>query len=215
MCYSCNMPRIVLISDTHSLHDEMAPIPDGDILIHAGDLTRNGTFAELTSVNAFFRTLPHQHKVCIAGNHDFCFEQDRDRAKALLPEVTYLQDKAVSLMGLRIYGSPWQPRFCDWAFNLDRGAPLRDIWARVPRNTDILVTHGPPCGIADLTDGDRRNVGCQDLLAAVQLVKPKLHVFGHIHYSYGIVEQNDTTFVNAAVCDEEFRPLNPPIVVDI
>lgn len=209
------MPRIVIISDTHGLHDEMGPIPDGDILIHAGDLTRQGLFAELTGLNEFFRALPHKYKICIAGNHDFCFEQDKDRSKAMLTDVTYLQDKVVSVMGLRVYGSPWQPRFCDWAFNLDRGEPLKKVWARIPRNTDILVTHGPPFGIADLRDVDHKNVGCRDLLAAVRLIKPKLHVFGHIHCSHGIIEQDGTTFVNAAICDEEYRPVNSAVVVDI
>ena len=208
------MPRLVLISDTHGCHEQMPPIPDGDILIHAGDLTRHGTLAELSDVNAFFRTLPHQYKICIAGNHDFCFEQDKERAAATLPAIKYLQDKVIKVMGLTIYGSPWQPRFCDWAFNLDRGPDLKKVWARIPKNSDILITHGPPHGLADLTE-TKYHVGCRDLLAMVQLVKPKVHVFGHIHHSYGLEENDGTTFVNAAICDEEFRPLNEPVVVDV
>ena len=204
-----------MISDTHGLHDTMIPVPDGDILIHAGDLTRNGTLAELSSMTAFFASLPHRHKIVIAGNHDFCFERERERARPFLAGTTYLQDKVVEVMGLKIYGSPWQPRYGDWAFNLERGKPLRDVWARIPPTTDILVTHGPPYGILDTTEVERQKVGCKDLLEAVQRIRPKIHVFGHIHCGYGIVTENSTTYVNACICDEDYRPVNPPVVIDI
>lgn len=209
------MPRIVLLSDTHGLHDEMAPVPDGDILIHAGDLTRSGSLAEISNLTAFFASLPHKHKVVIAGNHDFCFEKDKVQAAKLLPGTIYLQDKLTELMGLKIYGSPWQPRFGDWAFNLDRGTPLRSVWSRIPDKTDILVTHGPPYSIHDLTELEKQHVGCKDLLVAVQRVKPKLHVFGHIHCSYGQSVKDGTTYVNAAICDERYQPVNLPIVIDL
>jgi predicted phosphohydrolase len=122
----------------------MPAIPEGDILIHAGDLTRMGSLAELSSMTAFFLSLPHAHKIVIAGNHDLCFEREKESARKLLPGVTYLQDRLTEVMGLRIYGSPWQPRFGDLAFNLDRGAPLKEVWSKIPERTDILITHGPP-----------------------------------------------------------------------
>lgn len=209
------MTRIVLISDTHGHHDTMDPIPAGDILIHAGDLTKHGALEELSGVAAFFAALPHKHKIIIAGNHDLCFEKNRDLAKRLLSGTTYLQDKVVTVMGLRIYGSPWQPRFGDWAFNLDRGEPLRERWSLIPSDTDILVTHGPPFGILDITDVERCHVGCRDLLEAVHRIQPKIHVFGHIHCNYGITTHGVTTYVNASICDESYNPMNAPIVIDL
>ena len=209
------MARIVIISDTHGLQDYMDPIPDGDILIHAGDLTRNGTLAELTSLNLFLALLPHQHKIVIAGNHDFCFEQDKENARKALSGVKYLQDQTTRIMGFKIYGSPWQPRFGDFAFNLDRGEEIRKVWSNIPEDTDILVTHGPPMGILDLPLGENEGAGCKDLLDAVLKIQPKLHAFGHIHYGYGSLVRGKTTFVNASTCNEAYQPINAPVVVDI
>ena len=209
------MPRLVLISDTHGMQNEMPQIPDGDILIHAGDLTRKGTIAELSSMTTFFSSLTHQHKVFIAGNHDFCFERDKVAASKQLPGTIYLQDKLIKVMGLKIYGSPWQPRFGDLAFNLDRGAEIAAMWGKIPDNIDVLVTHGPPFGIGDLTDINQNHVGCKDLLKAVKRIRPKLHVFGHIHSGYGLTIEDSTTFVNASICDEAYNPVNPSIVIDL
>jgi hypothetical protein len=126
----------------------------------------------------------------------------------------YLQDEAVEIEGLRIWGSPWQPEFLDWAFNLPRGAALREKWDRIPSGTDVLITHGPPQGVLDRVDEGRRE-GCADLLNAVARVRPRLHLFGHIHEGYGCLERDGTTFVNASICDRAYRPVNPPVVVDL
>jgi Icc-related predicted phosphoesterase len=209
------MTRIVLISDTHGLHESMPSIPDGDILIHAGDITRRGSVAELSGISEFFASLPHAYKIVIAGNHDFCFEREKERAVKQLRGVIYLQDKLTKVMGLQIYGSPWQPRFGDWAFNLDRGAPLKKVWSSIPQGIDVLVTHGPPAGILDVTDVGHHHVGCQDLLDAVTRIKPKLHVFGHIHCGHGRLEVDGTTFVNACTCDEAYQPVNSAFVIDL
>ena len=209
------MPRIVLISDTHGFHDRIPQIPDGDILIHAGDVTRKGRLAELADIDLFFKSLPHQHKILIAGNHDFCFENSRERSTVMLPSVLYLQDSGAQIMGLKIYGSPWQPRFFDWAFNVDRGAQLAAIWAKIPDDTDILVTHGPPLGIGDMVKSNKFHAGCEDLLSRVSLIKPKLHLFGHIHEGYGVFAQGGTTFVNASICDEAYQPINEAVVIDL
>jgi Icc-related predicted phosphoesterase len=204
--------RIVCLSDTHSKHDRMT-VPDGDLLIHAGDLTKRGTREQIADVDRWLAALPHRHKVVIAGNHDFGFEEDPD-ARRWITGATYLQDEECTVGGLRIWGSPWQPRFFDWAFNLDRGEPLRAVWAKIPDGIDILVTHGPPAGILDRC-ADGRRVGCEDLLAAVQRVRPRLHVFGHIHEAYGEIEVGGTRFVNACACTLSYVPTQPPIVVDL
>ena len=126
----------------------------------------------------------------------------------------YLEDSGVDLLGLRWYGSPWQPRFFDWAFNADRGAPLRQIWAQIPSGTDVLLTHGPPHGILDTTVRGQ-SVGCEELTLAIQRVRPKLHVFGHIHECYGQLVRDGTHYVNASSCNLQYLPIHPPIVVDL
>src|SRR6516162_4664118 len=156
------MPRIVCVSDTHGRHREIN-IPDGDVLVHAGDLTVHGYLDELREFNAWLGTLPHRHKVVIAGNHDFCLQEQRERARPLLTHAVYLEEEAAEICGLMVYGSPWQPWFGGWAFNLHRGPELAAVWAKIPAGTDVLITHGPPAGILDQTRrGDA--VGCADLL---------------------------------------------------
>jgi predicted phosphohydrolase len=205
--------RVVCISDTH-LQCRDVPIPTGDILIHAGDLTGRGSLAELAREVDWVRTLPHAHKVLIAGNHDFCFERENERARALCAGLTYLQDEEARVDGLRIWGSPWQPWFFDWAFNLARGAEIRAKWELIPAGIDILVTHGPPLGFGDRTTNGE-DVGCADLLSAVRRLKPRYHVYGHIHEGWGVRESEGTTFVNACLCDHEYRPVQQPIVLDL
>jgi len=204
--------RVVCVSDTHALHDQVL-VPGGDVLVHAGDFTRMGSLDDIRAFNDWLGRQPHRHKVVIAGNHDFAFEQD-PAARALITHGHYLQDQEIILEGVKFWGSPWQPRFFDWAFNLDRGPQLRQVWAKMPADTQILVTHGPPYGILDQT---RRGeaVGCEDLLARVAQVRPKLHIFGHIHEAYGEAQDFGVHFVNASSCDLRYRAVQPPIVVDV
>ena len=205
--------RIVCLSDTHNLHDRIR-VPEGDLLLHAGDATNRGTEKEVSLFADWLAGLPHRHKVVVAGNHDFLFERQPVLARAHIHGAVYLEDEAVEIEGLRIWGSPWQPEFLDWAFNLPRGAPLREKWDRIPQATDVLVTHGPPYGVLDRVDEGRQE-GCAELLKAVGRVRPRLHLFGHIHEAYGLEVRDGTTFVNASICDRACRPVNPPVVVDL
>jgi len=204
--------RIVCLSDTHGLHDRM-DVPDGDVLLHGGDFTMRGAPEEVEAFARFLARLPHRHKIVIAGNHDFLFQDEPDRARALFGDVTYLEDSGARVEGLHVWGSPWQPWFYDWAFNLRRGAPLAEKWALVPESTDVLVTHGPPRGILDLTSGGER-VGCEELELARARIRPRLHVFGHIHESYGMHRADGVLSINACSCNSRYRPSNPPVVVD-
>ncbi|MCA9795630.1 MAG: metallophosphoesterase, partial [Candidatus Eremiobacteraeota bacterium] len=120
-----------------------------------------------------------------------------------------IQDRSVVVEGLKIYGSPWQPAFNNWAFNVHFREQLAANWRRIPDDTDILITHTPPVGILD--DGR----GCQDLAERLERVQPKLHLFGHIHVGHGQLERGKTRFVNACICDYDYRPLQPPIVIDL
>jgi predicted phosphodiesterase len=204
--------RLVCLSDTHNRHDHLR-VPDGDVLLHAGDFTGRGTPREIAAFGAFLARLPHRSKVVIAGNHDFLFQDESERARELLGDVTYLEDSPAEVAGLRVWGSPWQPWFHDWAFNLPRGAALAEKWALVPAAVDVLVTHGPPHGILDRTS-DGRRVGCEELAAARARIRPRLHLFGHIHEAYGTHRADGILSVNACNCDLGYRPVNPPVVLD-
>ncbi|MEX0604462.1 MAG: metallophosphatase domain-containing protein [Marinobacter sp.] len=208
--------RIVCISDTHSMHREIE-VPEGDLLIHAGDCLGSGTLTELEELNEWLGTLPHRHKILIAGNHDWVFQTDPKEARERVTHATYLEDSGITVEGLKFWGSPWTPIFFDWAFNRPRGEAMAERWSLIPANTDVLITHGPPAGILDRvpTGTDIANVGCADLLEAVEKLQPKLHFFGHIHEDHGQQEWNDTLFVNASTCRGDFKPLNPAIVIDI
>ena len=204
--------RIVCLSDTHNVHDWI-DVPDGDVLLHAGDFTGRGRAEEVEAFGAFLAGLPYREKVVVAGNHDFMFERKPEKARRLLGEVTYLEDSGVQIGELRIWGSPWQPWFHDWAFNLPRGEKLAGKWKLVPDETDILITHGPPHGILnELAQGGA--IGCEELTLARRRIEPGLHVFGHIHEAYGTHLEDGILSVNACNCNLQYRPVNPPIVVD-
>jgi len=204
--------KFIAIADTHGFHRSLE-IPAGDILVHAGDLTRHGTLDDVQEFNDFLGSLPHPHKIVIAGNHDICFEIYRKACEELLTNCVYLQDQEVIIDGIKFYGSPWQPWFYDWAFNLERGPEIWAKWDLIPENTDVLITHGPPYGLGDLT-ARGYSTGCQDLLEVIDQIKPKLHIFGHIHEGYGMTSNRDTTFINASSTDQMYRLINPPIAFD-
>lgn len=206
--------RLVILSDTHGLHEQV-DVPDGDVLVHAGDLSNRGTLDGIRRFDAWISGLPHRHKLVIAGNHDFAFEDDAEAARSCITAATYLQDEGTTIGGVRFWGSPWQPWFFDWAFNLKTPAELAAVWARIPDNTDVLITHGPPRGILDTTSTGK-HAGCAELLREVEeRVRPKVHAFGHIHEAHGVVERGGTAFVNASTCTLQYRPVHPAIVLDI
>ena len=209
--------KLVCISDTHSMHRRIPEIPDGDVLIHAGDCLGAGTLEDVADLNDWLGTLPHRHKIVIAGNHDWVFQEAPDHARELLTNATYLEDSGIEIEGVRFWGSPWSPTFMDWAFMQDRGEPIDRYWQRIPANTNVLITHTPPNGIGDEVDTGLRyeSVGCEDLLVRVRQVKPQVHIYGHIHEGYGEHARWDTRFINASTCDERYRPINPPMVVEL
>jgi len=127
----------------------------------------------------------------------------------------YLSDSGTRVGGLNVWGSPWQPEFCGWAFNLRRGAACRAKWRLIPDDTHVVVTHGPALGHGDLCDSGQR-AGCLDLLDAMQTrVRPLVHVSGHIHEGYGVTTDGHTLYVNASTCDLQYRPIHAPIVFDL
>ena len=209
-----------MMSDTHSHHHDVR-VPDGDILIHAGDfsLDRYGQI-EMKAAYDFFGwlgNLPHKHKILVAGNHDFVFEKSVLVAKTLHESITYLEGDYVTVEGLKIWGGPWTPRFFDWAFNVDRGEAIARYWSHIPKDTDVVVTHGPPAGILDVGSAKfgSQSAGCVDLAYHIKRVKPQLHVFGHFHPSYGVHVEDDTTYVNASVVNEKYELAHEPRVIEL
>lgn len=207
--------RIVAISDTH-FYPVTKPIPDGDVLIHAGDLTGHGTFMEIKKAGDWLASLPHKHKLVVAGNHDFLFEKDYELARHAIGHgfngVTYLQDQLADIEGVLVYGAPWSVEYNHWAFGLSQ-EKAKSRWDRVPGVVDILITHGPPYDIMDAAPNGYK-LGCKELRAKVEEIKPRLHVFGHIHHSHGVRKLGGTLYVNAAVCDEKYKHTQDPIVLD-
>ncbi|WP_216614716.1 metallophosphatase domain-containing protein [Methylomonas sp. ZR1] len=201
------------MSDLHNI-DPYYDVPDGDILIIAGDICEIGNDEEISEFDTFLSFQNHAVKIVIAGNHDFTFQDYTPKnAKKLLKHGIYLEDSGIDIYGVKFWGSPWQPWFGGWAFNLPRGQKLADVWAQIPDDTDVLITHSPPFGILDVVNGE--HVGCNDLTMALKRIRPRLHVFGHIHQGYGMTERNGTTYVNASLRDEEYKLVNQPIVVDL
>lgn len=207
------MPRLVLLSDTHGHHDALE-VPEGDVLVHAGDFCTSGKEKQARAFARWFAAQPHAHKVVIAGNHDRCLELDMALGARLFEGVTYLLDAEAEVAGLRFYGSPWQPEFLSWAFNLPRGEPLRRVWSKIPPGIDVLVTHGPPFGVLDRTY-DGTWVGCEELRYAIDRAQPRLHVFGHIHEAAGAHAEAGVLFVNASVCTLAYQPTHPILVADV
>jgi Icc-related predicted phosphoesterase len=214
--------RITLISDTHTKHRNITPdLPGGDLLIHAGDIMNSGY--DENDIWEFLQWFESQDQyksqVFIAGNHDRLFENNFDKVKNILieyPYISYLWDNALTYVNeeanesCKLYGSPWQPEFYQWAFNLPRnGEDLKEKWFWIPKDTDILVTHGPPFGHCDEAPYGG-HVGCELLRERVDEFPPKIHVFGHIHAGYGYKFHNGTHFFNASVLNERYNYENKP-----
>jgi Icc-related predicted phosphoesterase len=176
--------NLVMLSDTHAAHHAPRPsLPAGDVLIHCGDLTHFGSFAELKAEISWLKSQPHAFKILISGNHDTCLEnlmaKDMEaELRRMLHPIVYLRDSGVIIEGTRFWGSPWIPPYAG-AFNSDLEVRQAKFGA-IP-NVDVLITHGPPLGVID--DG----IGCPALLSAVQRIKPRVHCFGHVHKSHGAI----------------------------
>lgn len=217
--------KIICISDTHLRKFDL---PEGDFLIHAGDALSYGSLQELKLFGEHqlkpWRERFGANILFVPGNHDRVLElplgqrilAEEYGIRCLIDEAAEVQyGPSDARKTLKIYGSPWQPRFFDWAFNLDRNSPaLKAKWDLIPSDLDVLITHGPPHGILDRTDRGV-NAGCELLRVAVERVKPRYHIFGHIHRAYGLERVGETTFINAAVCGENYRPVNKPLVFEV
>jgi predicted phosphodiesterase len=224
--------KLTFISDTHNKHKSLTgDLPGGDILIHAGDISSMGYKHEIESFLTWFDKIDnYDTKVFIAGNHDWGFQTKPDQCRGLLTgykTVDYLEDEELVLYldgpngdkpeeNIRIYGTPWQPEFYNWAFNLPKNGPgLQSKWNMIPENTDILITHGPAYGFLDDVEGKRgQHLGCELLAERIKEVKPKIHICGHVHSGYGHYFDGHTHYFNASVLNEQYIYTQSPWNVD-
>lgn len=207
--------KFVAISDTHGRHKSVR-LPAGDVLLHAGDITYKGERSETENFLTWFAQQPFEHKIFIAGNHDFFFERkSKTEIDSLIPHgVHYLKDSGISINGIHVWGSPVTPWFYDWAFNRRRGVDILKHWSLIPANTNLLITHGPAFGILDTVINDTR-VGDKDLLQKISEVKPAVHLCGHVHESYGKQKRGTTKHINASVLNEKYELVNAPVVFEL
>ncbi|MFZ1523709.1 MAG: metallophosphatase domain-containing protein [Saprospiraceae bacterium] len=203
--------KFVAISDTHGKH-HLLTLPEGDILVHAGDISSRGTEYEIRMFLDWFAGLDFKYKIFVAGNHDFYLERtEKHKIDAILPDgVIYLNDSGILIEDLYIWGSPVTPWFYDWAFNRQRGSEIKKHWDLIPNDTDIIITHGPAYGILDRTIRNL-NVGCEELKEKIEEVKPKIHICGHIHEDYGCTVSSETRYINASVLNFSYEFENDPV----
>lgn len=207
--------KLICISDTHGLHNKII-YPKGEILIISGDITERGNLSEAKRALDFFSSLDYQQIILIAGNHDFCFENNFNKTGKLLKRyknIIYLNDSGIEINGFKIWGSPVQPIFYWWAFN-KTSKQLKKHWNMIPEDTDMLITHTPPYSILDKNDFGQ-NCGCVDLYNRIQKLNLKYHIFGHIHESYGRDEIDGIKFINCSILDENYIIKNKPVEINI
>jgi len=220
-----NIITLVIISDTHGLHHglkKFGDMPKGDILIHAGDVSNVGELYDIERFVNWFASQSYEHKVFIAGNHDWGFEKDNYTSTSIVHEarakgwdINYLEDSGGEIKGLKFWGTPVTSPFMNWAFNVETDKRI-EHWNLIPDDTDILITHGPPYEILDFSRYGSENCGCPYLEAAVKnRIKPIVHIFGHIHGEYGVEEGMNTLFINASTLNERYIVTNKPVVVDV
>jgi len=233
--------RFVCVSDTHGRHSELtSKLPEGDVLLHGGDFTMNGELQEVVDFAEWLQSLPYAKKIVIAGNHDLSFDGsysgdrgevgvDRRSVREAFDKVcggrcdgsapsgvVYLEDQEYTWRGIRIYGTPWQPEFGYWAFNLPRGDPLLQKWRAVPEGIDVLIVHGPPLGRGDRCEPNKKHVGCADLLSEVQgRIRPQFVVCGHVHEGASVSYDGTTHYLNSCSLNEHYECVHAPLVFDL
>jgi predicted phosphohydrolase len=213
--------KVVALSD---LHGFLPKVPPCELCLIAGDVcpvTNHGLdFQEhwlRTKFDRWLAEIPAERVIGIAGNHDFVFEH-RPHIRGAIRNWVYLQDSGTMFRGLKVWGTPWQPRFGDWAFNLDE-PELAEKWAAIPDDTDILVVHGPPFGHGDLTI-DGHHAGSPSLGRRLEQIKPKLAVYGHIHEGRGIhCPRADSpaseVWANVSIMNERYEPVHLPMTFEV
>lgn len=206
---------ICLISDTHAQHRHLQ-IEPCDLLVIAGDYSQRNREQDFQDFADWLRQQPARHKILVNGNHDKYYYRHPERFRFLLPVgVVFLENESVEIEGLRFWGSPViMPVIRGIETVTERSAQRRQlIWQSIPLNTDVVVTHSPPYGILDQVEAGK-HYGCPYLLEAINRIKPRYHLFGHIHQDRGEISQDGIRFKNAAMVDDSEQIIHQPIVFD-
>ena len=198
------MMKIIHISDTHGCHRRLTNLPEADVVVHSGDFTMNGSEPEALDFLNWLCDLPYAHKIFICGNHDDCLYGAN--IDGLDPNVHYLCNSGIEIDGVRFYGVPMFMGDCV----TDRQA--KNI-SKIPSDTDVLITHSPAYGILDFDDDI--NYGDEQILSKVIEVKPRAHLFGHIHSQHGILTEHGITFSNGAIMNADYTNLNQPNLINL
>ena len=189
--------QLTIISDTHNQHDDLGHL-SGDVLIHCGDMFNilNSDENDITRMDAWFGEQDFDLILCIGGNHDLSIEKKVSHDEQPFKNAVYLQGQSYQYKNITFFGAPWVPELSSHAFYVEE-SELKQKWADIPDNVDVLITHTPPFGILDVCS--RGSIlGCKHLLNAVKKIKPRMHCFGHVHHSSGQKVIDETTFINAA-----------------
>lgn len=217
---------LTILSDTHNKHKHVTgDLKGGDILICAGDISSMGYEHEIREFAKWYNGLDnYTTKVFIAGNHDWGFQNNAEKTKEILEtykDIKYLEDEYLGIIDgsepeIKIWGSPWQPEFYNWAFNLPKGGwELEQKWKDIPDDTDILITHGPAWGMLDDVEGRRgQHLGCELLADRIKQIKPMIHICGHIHSGHGYYYDGHTHYFNASVLNEQYLYSQLPWHID-
>lgn len=210
--------KIVAISDTHNKHKQldMSKYPKDATLVIAGDITSSGKAHEIVDFMLWVESLDFKYKILIAGNHDRGIENlPEDFAELMtdFKDIIYLENSSITLDGVKFYGTPNTPAFCNWAFN-KTAAEMKETWDKVPEDTDVLISHGPPNGVLDLVVNNWSplpNVGCAAMSAMLVEKSIPYCVVGHIHEQGGNhVRYHNTDVFNASVLNERYEMVNKP-----
>lgn len=214
--------KLCLISDTHTKHKVIGLKKyEADVLVHCGDISGNGGIGAITDFLTWFAEQKQfKYKIFVAGNHDWLFERNNSLARQVVEDVgkgdvIYLENESVVIDNIKFYGTPVQPPFCNWAFNVDE-PKLSEYWKIIDDDTDVLITHSPPFCIGDFVPWSRSHEGSQSLYREViERIKPRLHCFGHIHEGYGQWDIDGIKFINASCLDGDYMAVNDPVIVEI
>jgi Icc-related predicted phosphoesterase len=206
------MKRIVACSDTHGKHRDLQ-IPEGDVFIFAGDFEIRNAL-DLWSMRDWLHDLPHKNVVAIFGNHDFTEYMEIKYMKEAFGRVHLLFNEFVEVDGLKIWGSPYSPYFNNWAW-MQPDNMLAEIWATIPLETEIVVTHTMPYGILDGVLPRMQSVGSLTLKDRIKEVHPYIQIGGHLHESFGQYTDGKTDYYNVSVMDEQYKIVNPCTIIDI
>lgn len=211
--------RIIIISDTHNKRIEL---PHADLLIHCGDHSSMGYERELIQFNKWMGEIKSNYThgiILVPGNHDLLYEQNESLARSLVPNVKVLIHEEYEIDGFKIFGTPHQPIFGNWAYNKSPDELLR-LYSQIPHDTNILISHCPPYMILDQLDHmgsiPYAHVGSKELLQALDNLKSlSVHCWGHIHAANGRHNMNGVEFINASICNEYYKPTQPYHVIDL